>query len=211
MNSRLQLLIPILIFCLIFVIHTSSPLSNRGDSRHVLHITYSLIRERNTNLDEYISQINAEGFTETVNNVNGHWFSYYPVGTSLLVYPYINLIDNLLPWLGFDKYKIEHFLLFVWADHFHILLASIIVSITSVVVYWICRFYLNQWLSLIPTLIFAFGTTMWSIASRSLLQHGPSALFAGLSLLLLLKIDKNSKKINLKYFMLLGLVLAFRS
>lgn len=51
------------------------------------------------------------------------------------------------------------------------------------VFYFISREFLNQYYSLLISITFAFGTTLWSVASRALWMHGPSILFLELGLL----------------------------
>ena len=55
--------------------------------------------------------------------------------------------------------------------------------LVAIVIFLIARQELAALPAMLVALAFAFGTSAWSTASRSLWQHGPSMLLLGLALL----------------------------
>ena len=66
-----------------------------------------------------------------------------------------------------------------------VLLGSVIVALTTVILFFTARMYLGVGASVVLALLFAFGTSAWSTASRALWQHGPDMLMLTTGLYLL--------------------------
>jgi hypothetical protein len=156
------------------------------------------MREGNTDLDEYRDVVlSGPGYLYEI--INGHVYSSFPIGTPLLVAPLVYVTDvgmrqfcsafpNAGSFLkGLRHERVEQ----VDAASFHgpveILVASLIVALTTVLVYFVGRQFLNRVLSVLLACVFAFCTPAWSTASRALWQHGPSMLMLAAALLILLK------------------------
>ncbi len=175
-----DLMLAHLIFVAVLVTHWYSGNHIPIDSRYSIHTAMSIIREGNTDLDEYrplISEINDSHLTETI---AGHVYSVYPLGASLLALPFVFTID-LVSHGALAKY-IQHAV----PDMIESFVACFIVALTSVLIYAIARRSLNRRYALLVVFIFAFCTSAWSVASRALWQHGPSMLMLTATLYLLL-------------------------
>jgi hypothetical protein len=156
------------------------------------------MREGNADLDEYRDAV-LSGPRYLYDTINGHVYSSYPIGTPLLVAPLVYVTDvgmrqfcsafpNAGGFLkGLRHERVEQ----VDAASFHrqveVLVASLIVALTTVLVYFVGRQFLNRLLSILLACLFAFCTPAWSTASRALWQHGPSMLMLTAALLILLK------------------------
>jgi hypothetical protein len=170
-----------------FVLQALSPVTTSTDSAWTFHVSASMLREANINLDEYRSLMDLN-VDYRLRVIGGHIYSYYPVATPLLVVPVV--------WLANAVYPIAHSTDFYTYLATHApdsrtarlekLCASAIVALGAVLMYLLARTRLRPLQAAAIALIFAFATSMWSTASRALWQHGPSALFLTLALYLIL-------------------------
>jgi len=175
----------LIIFFVVFVAHFDSKVVTSSDSRWTIPTALSIIKEHNTNLDEYRNLIIANQYY-AIDSVNGHLYSKFSIGTTLLSLPFVYLIDKFCTRaLGMDIFSIEKS---YPLQGLELLIASFIVALTAVLIFLIAKMILkNYFQSILITLIFAFCTSAWSTASRALWQHGPSMLMLSIVLYLLLK------------------------
>jgi len=162
-----------------------------------VQISLSMVRQRNTDLDEYREAV-LSGPRYVYAIVNGHIYSSYPIGTPLLAAPMVYAIDLVMRQLCLAFPRVEGLLRSlrhervecVDAASLHgpveIIVASFIVALTTVLMYFIGRQFLSQRHSFLLACVFAFCTPAWSTASRALWQHGPSMLMLATALLILL-------------------------
>jgi hypothetical protein len=172
------------IFLVVFVIHFASGLSFASDSKWTIHTALSIIREGNTDLDEYRALIERYDEFGAVETFGGHVYTNFPIGPSLIAVPFVFAIDQLARsvW-SFDLQAYVSQTIPIDIERF---VASIVVALTAVVMYRIGRLYLNRSRALFLVFVFACGTSAWSTASRALWQHGPSMLMLALALYILL-------------------------
>ncbi len=177
----------VLIFLLVFISHFFwSDITTAFDSKWSIHTTMSIIREGNTDLDEYITLV--ERYQDhTIERINNHFYTIYPIGTSLLAIPYVFLIDAFMASglsIDFEQFMNKYSFIPAGIEKF---VASNIIALSSVFIYLIGCLVFDEWkYSLLMTFIFAFCTSAWSSASRALWQHGPSMFLLTVSLYLLL-------------------------
>lgn len=175
----------VLIFLVVFSIHfLGCKISSSFDSRWSIHTSMSIIKEGNTDLDEYQQLIEAEHYY-AIHRIGDHLYTQYPIGTSLLALPYVAFLDHFFKRsLAID---LEHFIGEVSPRGLEILIASNFVALATVCIYLIGQLlFQKQRYSFLLAFIFAFCTSAWSTASRALWQHGPSALLLAFSLYALL-------------------------
>ncbi|MEQ8464873.1 hypothetical protein [Coleofasciculus sp. E1-EBD-02] len=224
-SKTIRYLVLGLLLFLVFTVHLCSPVNQVGDSRWAAHTSVSIIKEGNTNLDEYSGEL-ARG-QYAIENINGHQYTIFPIGTSLLsvpvIFPIVYLFDkniDLLVESNFisvifpsirDHYEAHHEIInseklgiLAFNPELQIFVASFFVTVTALFIYLISNFFLDSWSSLAVTFIFAFCTSSWSTASRALWQHGPSMLMLSICLYLLL-VAKNKPWI----IQFVGIPLAF--
>lgn len=169
-----------------FAVHVLSPVMTSFDSRWSIHTAMSLIREGDTDLDEYEEVVRASGYL-TTERVGGHLYTVVPVVASLLAVPFVFALDRF--WSGvlhedldrrirIDPGIVERTERFV---------ASVVVAATAVLLYLVGGLVLEgTWPAVLLAGAFAFGTSAWSTASRALWQHGPSMLLLTIALYLIL-------------------------
>jgi hypothetical protein len=187
-KKRLRLAQEMLLTLLVFVVVLTGYVTSRNitsfDSVWSMHTTMSLLREGNTNLDEYRDLIDRLSIRHATETIDGHLYNVYPVGSSVVAAPLAALFDFAAQraW-GFS---LNRYFQVMVPEPFEMLIASIIMALAVVVMYRIARLFLPPLSSLALTFIFAFCTSAWSVASRALWQHGPSMLMLSSALYLLL-------------------------
>ena len=164
-----RVVIPVAIFAIVAGTHFLGIIIS-FDSRWSIPAARSLLRQGNTDLDEYPRLLEANGFY-AIERIDGHFYSVYPIGASLLATPVVWAVDTL--GVRVADGKIEK------------LTASLIVALTSFLLYLVARRSLDVAGALLTTFVFAFCTGAWSTASRGLWQHGPSMLMLTLALWLI--------------------------
>jgi hypothetical protein len=168
-----------------------------GDTKWSVYTSMSIIHEGNTNLDEYLMgrSDGLGGRDYAVEKVAGHYYFAYPIGTPVLSLPIIAVYEKAYSLLGEGDFNASV------KDRVPLdverLCASIIVALTSVLIYQIGNLQLRaKKYSLLLVFIFAFCTSAWSTASRALWQHGPSMLMLTISLYLILLAEKRPRLIQ---------------
>lgn len=163
-----------------------SPITTSFDSKWTIHTTMSLIREGNTDLDEY-SRVVERYRDYTIEEIDGHLYTIYPTGTSLLVSPIVFLVDKGMEWIvgiNFEETINTEYMIPKGLERFT---ASCLVACTAAIVYLTAVLLNpNRQYALLLTFIVSFCTSAWSTASRALWQHGPTMLLLALTLYLLL-------------------------
>lgn len=173
------------VFCLIWAVYIGSGNYPSADSLWSVPLARSLIEQGNLNLDEYHP---ANDYR--VKRVGEHYYSAFPIGALLMAVPVVWTYDTIQRWLpekmigGRPELATGRPKLADW--QLEQLTASLIVAVTSGLIFLIGCQYLSRGYAIFLTLIFAFGTSAWSTASRALWQHGPSMLCLALVLYLLI-------------------------
>ena len=169
--TRARLVDPLLAL-LVFVIAITVYLSGRDvititDSRWALYVAESLMRSGDLNLDEY-AHLMRPGDEYTITRAGGHIYSYFPIGAPLAAAPYMAVLDRLAPSLwGIDLYAyLQQAKFDAFVAQLELTWACVIASAAAAIVYLSARQELVRWRSLLLAAIFAFGTAVWSTASR---------------------------------------------
>lgn len=168
-----------------------------SDSRWSIPTAVSLLDQHNFDLDEYLPLLQDRGFFFT-EHVGEHYYTVYPFGASILAAPAVVILRPIAavvarrwppvwtsmrnaqwargcPPAGGEPIVDLH----SWTEQ---IVASAIVALTALLLFAIARDELPVPDAAILALIFAFGTSAWSTASRSLWQHGPSMLMLAAAL-----------------------------
>lgn len=200
-------LMSLLIFLAVFAGHFfGDQLISLGDSRWSVHTTVSLIKEGNTNLDEYTDLIERHEYY-AIESIDNHLYTVFPVGAAFIAIPYVFIIDKFFKnSLSID---LKTFISTRIPGGIETGVASIIVALSSVCIYLISALFFDDVkYSLLIVFIFAFCTSVWSVASRALMQHGPSLFLLALSLYLLL-LAKYKPRYTIRIIPFVSLPLAF--
>ncbi len=192
------------VFVAVTAVYESCPIKGVGDLFWALPTAVSVLREGNTDLDEYEASfgLNPVG----IERVDGHARNAFPIGPTLVALAPIAVFDLAvravtpvvqgIPKLARDTRT--------WRTHFdgagqidasffftvEMVLASLLMALAAVVVQQLASERLPWTHALAVTAVFAFGTSVWSTASRDLGQHGPSVLMLACALWMLVRAER---------------------
>jgi len=161
-------------------------------------LPFALLNSHTLQLDMFSSFIQGDNSAAFLQIAN-HFYSIYPIVTPILVTPlYVipYLVINFLH-IPLDMSNSSFFLTVFAMEKIS---ASCISSLAVVFFFAGLKEIINKKIALITTLIFAFGTNMWSICSQALWQHGMVALLFSASFFLIVTNEKNEQLRN--YFLL---------
>lgn len=185
MNRRL---LGACLFAIAFAVYVASPVMTSWDSRWSIHTAVSILREGNTDLDEYRVMLEASNYY-AIERVGGHLRTRYPLGVSLLAIPFVAIADVANPHpAGAPEavtFSITH------AEKIERFIASLVVAAAAVVVFLTASIELPPLPAFGLGAAFAFATSAWSMASRALWQHGPSMLLLAIALHLFVRARSN--------------------
>ena len=154
----------------------------------------SIIKEGNTNLDEYRETENDH----RIEKINGRLYTIFPIGASIIAIPFVYIVDkglgpllSILPSLEKHIRSRSHQPLnainvITVYPGVELLVASFVIALTTVFIYLLSSLCLNKKGALLMAFIFAFCTSAWSTASRGLWQHGPTMMMLTITLYLIL-------------------------
>uniref|UniRef100_Q01W37 Glycosyltransferase RgtA/B/C/D-like domain-containing protein n=1 Tax=Solibacter usitatus (strain Ellin6076) TaxID=234267 RepID=Q01W37_SOLUE len=128
---------------------------------------------------------------------DGHWYSYFPPGTPVLVAPLFLVLKGataltgaLVPHSGFfARREVAAFFsgdLLTGRPLTELFCGAVIGAATVWLQYRIALLFLSRRGAIWLALLFAFGTTEWSLASRNLFPHGLTLLLLSGALYILL-------------------------
>lgn len=106
----------------------------------------------------------------------GHYVSSYTPGPALLAVPVYAV--PVLAGMSTDSR---------WLPQLEKFSASVITAFSVVFLFWALREVVSEIGALAITVIYAFGTSSFSVSSQALWQHGPSQFFVALALYFLVK------------------------
>lgn len=189
-----------LIFLVVFISHFSSKNITSFDSKWSIYTAMSILKEGNTDLDEYEEAKNDH----RVEKVDDHFYNLYPLGPSIFAIPFVYLIDKSLALLlpifpDLEVYirsrshgPLKALNVITLYPGIELLTASSIIAVATIFIYLIAKQFLNEKKSLWITFLFAFCSSVWSTASRGLWQHGPSMFLLTVALYLVILSKKRS-------------------
>jgi hypothetical protein len=185
----------------IFLITCSARSVYEGsDPKFTLLVAQSIVENGTVHLDAYQDdELLGSPFQRHVGNVirqlNGHYYNYFPVGPSIMTVPIVAVTTGM----GFDMRLAQH--------NFPLqrVLSSAISVIMLWIIYGIARCFLGVNESIAVAGISVLGSGLISTLGSALWSINFSALFIGLSLLLLVRYETGRS--STAYPVLLGLLL----
>jgi hypothetical protein len=173
-----------------FAIYVVSPVRVHSDTIWSIPTAISLLDRGTAALDAYRPTIAQQSYG--IYEINGHAYYYYPLGPSLVAVPLlwifdrgseiVELVGDHIPMLrgrGTQWRADLHRVGLVDLDNYIAVegvIAAFLVSGAVTFIFITARLYSSGSVATLIALIFAFGTTAYSTASRLLWQHTPSIL-----------------------------------
>jgi hypothetical protein len=204
MTKELRKHCGVALFAAVWLIYSVCPPFLSYDSYWSVATAVALVEDGSTHVDRFVPHApeQAEYGVECVppqrpprfedmdkGCPGGHWYSYFPVGTAVLVAPLFVVLKAALAVIGpvaphtgfFARREIAAFFagdLLNGRPLTELFCAAFIGALTVWVQYRIALLFLSRRgaLALALALLFAFGTTEWSLASRNLYPHGLTLL-----------------------------------
>lgn len=181
------------LFAVALAVYSVCPPFSGYDSYYVVPTALSLIRHGTTAVDEFVPSSPAPAWYAR-EKVGARWYNYYPVAVPVIAAPLIAAI-GAGTWVVAKAFPgaaaaaphpvIGAFLsndLIGGGAIVELLCASLFGAAGVWVMYAIfARLLPARWATGLA-LLFAFGTTQWSIASRNLMQHGLSILLLAIAI-----------------------------
>jgi hypothetical protein len=209
------------LFLAVLLVYSVCPPFTSNDSYFVVPTALSLLRHGSFAVDEFVAAappearyavecVPASGTAagSLLPCPGGHWYNFYPQGVPVLVLPVVaalraatGLLAALVPALPHISSRpiIAAFLsgdLVGGNAIVQLLAAALISALAAWFVFLIAARYLSSRESVLLTLLFAFGTSQFSISSRNLFQHGPSVLMLTLTLYLVLRAEDDPRLVR---------------
>jgi hypothetical protein len=183
------------------------------DSRWTVFLAMSMWQHGDTNLDEYSRQLRESDYyaVECVSAdghsrhggpeaCDGHWYDVYPIGGPVLTMPLVlaavGVMKMLTPLLGRFHTSQPVIAGFLRGDYdvahpiIEMEVASSLLALATVVIYFIARRYLPEKRALVLALLYALATPAYSVGGRAIWQHTPSMLLLAIIILMLLKAEE---------------------
>lgn len=187
----------LLIFCMSFLVYSVSwvgayslginrTLIQSGDTLPSLYLPVSIIERGTFYLEGYCRFLacgGPEGRTPFyLVRLGEHYLSFFPIGVSILALPVYFLALKLgLPVTSFNIAVLGR------------ISAALMVSGSVVFVYLLLREFLEERVSFMLSLAYAFGSCSFGLSSQSLWQHGASQLLLAVSLFFLVRGSRDEK------------------
>jgi hypothetical protein len=188
--------IPLLLFLSITLIYSAGGrLDDLGDSFPARYLPLSILREFDLDLDEF-AFLHSNWVDYYLQYRNGHFVSTFPIGAAFLatpiyVVPVMWGISPQSPWMPFLEKSS----------------ARIIAALSVVFLYLALRRFTRARHALLIALVYALGTSTFSVSSQALWQHGPAQLFLTLTIYLLVRGLHERQFVAAAGFTTMGMVL----
>lgn len=185
--------IALALFVVALSVFLASPIRTLGDSQYSLLLSEQLLTRGSFVLDEHFKPPLDPHLYPGVNGTRGplpyqietvgaHQYYFFPIGSSVLSIPFVAVfrifgVTTIAPGGGYDRGG-EHLMQAVMA-------ALLMAALTSVI-YATARLLLGRRLSVVVAVVAAFGTQLWSTASRALWSDTWGIFLLGLVVWMLL-------------------------
>lgn len=191
------------VFAVLLTGYLVCPIKTCFDSQLVIPTAISILREGNVNLDEYAPTF--ERFHHGVDELRGHIYNSFPLGPALVAVPFMAVADAGMRIAAVFKPHAK--VVARWRKHFdgtgniqldfwdtaELIIASICTALSGALVFMTARLALPLQRAWTVALVFGFGTSALSTASRGLWQHGPSMACLAATVYLLARARTDSR------------------
>lgn len=175
------------VFGVSFAVFALSPVITNYDSYSTFPTAVALVNHHTLSLQSFAT-VPTLAHSYTVSTANGHLVTAYPWTTALFFVPTVGALDlfHLLGGPSPASLVTSNDMGVVQMET-----ASVVTALACAVMGWLAFLRCvgsprrRRNVAIFCGLVFAFGTTAWSVASRSMWQHGPSLLLLALGLVAL--------------------------
>lgn len=183
----------LVVFLMVVSIYLAAPVTQMLDSKYVLVVSQSLIDHGSFKLDPYFGDLkdySGEPIPHGMHVVNQHVYYWFPDGPAILSVPYVAMM-NLF---GISAIDAEG----RWApdleERMQRGLAAILTAGLVVLLFRCARFWLPTGWSLAVAAVAAFGTSLFSSASRGLWSLTWGTFLLGAVVLMLARLERGKNE-----------------
>ncbi len=203
-DERKTRLLTIGIFGVTLMVFCVSPLSVLHDSKYSMLLSDSIIRHHTAYLNAYRFQSPIPkdhscvplmrradaGYAYQLNRIDGNVVYCYPNGSAILSVPLVAVLElfGVRPVSAGEVYDR------IGELRIQKLLAGLLMAWFACIVFWTALLFLGPSMSLLTALGAAFGTPVWSTASRTLWSHTWLILFGAEAAYLLLRCERRAAR-----------------
>jgi hypothetical protein len=191
----------LVIFALASAVFLLSPVEQVYDSHYSMLLSEHLVTHQSFALDDHFGPnldfrvypgLRSDGLPRMIRPSKGHLYYYFPPGSSVLSAPFVKLMNSL----GVSATKPNGSYDRVGESRIQRVLASLLMAIFTVIVFAMCRLLLVERWGLVICFSAAFGTQVWSTASRAMWSHTWELVLIGLVVYQLLAHEVTKRKLN---------------
>jgi hypothetical protein len=144
-----------------------------GDTAPAAVLPFAILLDHKITLERFEPWFveRYQGSAYFLHHAHGRTWSSYPIGHALMLTPFytpVLLIPGLRAW---DAQS-----LIMLARVLEKIFASILAALTVMLFYKLALLYASPGRALLLAFLFAFGTSIWTVAAQALWQHTPSVL-----------------------------------
>ena len=199
-SSRRRALQAALIFIVAALVFLISPVYIISDSHFTLLLSQNILRHGHFRLDEYVTRPfdprlvrhrSAAKLTQ-LGTANGHTYYYFPVGSSILSMPFIPFLNAL----GLSPVRADGG--YDWDGELAMQrrVAAVLMAVLASILFLTARLVLPAGWSMLVAVAGAFGTQVWSTASRVLWSHTWGSLLLSIVIFLLVASERRGRRIS---------------
>jgi hypothetical protein len=191
----------LVIFAIAFAIFRLSPLHPINDSRYSMMLSACLLEHRSFQLDRYniphLPPLQGEDYVHNgdiyqIEQVGPHLYYVMPPGTSLLSLPFVAIAKAL----GVSPVNSDGTFNLNGEEKIESWLAAFLMALLAAIFFFTAELLLPRVYSLIVAIGGAFGTQVWSTASRAMFTDTWAMLLLGMVIVMLLSHSANGNKLR---------------
>lgn len=188
----------VIIFFLFFLIYNTVSTIDipSGDVGPASLLPFCLIYHHNVYFDFFSSIAQSPSYSYAFSVVNGHYVSFFPIVTPVIVTPIYGISALFSYILAIPLTPNDFFILPKTS-------AAVIAALSVSVFYLTGKELFSKKTALITSVIFALATSTWSVSSRALWQHGTTEL---LLILMVYFIIRNERLFSARNIVVLGIL-----
>jgi hypothetical protein len=158
--------------CFAFVVFLASPVHQMADSNGSMLLSQSLIRHRSFTLERHFE---SGPVPQQFESVRGHLYYWYPPGTSILSAPLVGGLNAF----GLSATRSDGSFDAEGEERLQAVVAALLMAVLASVVFATARILLPRSWAILVAAGAAFGTQVWSTASRATWSHSWEILLLG--------------------------------
>lgn len=191
----------VVLFAVCYSIFIMSPVQQPADSLYAMMVSQNLVRHRTFTLDNYkfptLSPVQEKKYTSNTSIyhlelIDGHIYYYYGPGSSVLSAPFVAAM-NALGVTASDASGAHDQL---GEMKIQTRLACLLMALLAVVFFLTARFALPLRWSILVASFGAFGTQVWSTATRALWAHTWMIFLLGFVILMLVAHEIKGRRLR---------------